>query len=88
MIARADGRRLFARIDALLSAQWDPLCGAPRDEYIGYVGAIVRLVIDNASVEAIAARLELVRTRALALRADRAADLSVAASIAALRSDR
>jgi hypothetical protein len=52
--AARTARTSFARVQAILHGEWDPIgCGVPLDEYDSYAWPVVRMLMEGAGREAI-----------------------------------
>jgi hypothetical protein len=62
-------------IRKVLMSEWDPIgCGAPDDEYDGYIPVIYRLMQARVSVEELASHLTNIETESMGLSGGRAVE--------------
>jgi hypothetical protein len=76
---RRDVKRKLREVNLLLWAAWDPIgLGVPTDEYDSYAPQVLGLLESGAPIEALTAKLSVLRTEQVGLSADPDADRNAA----------
>jgi hypothetical protein len=66
-------------IRRILMSEWDPIgCGVPDDEYDSYIGTIYRMMQERASIDVLAAQLNMLVTGPMCLKVQPRKDRRVA----------
>ncbi len=75
----------FRGVRKILWEDWDPIgCGVPADEYDDYVGPVLRLLMENADADAVAAYLRETAAEAIGCPVEEGKLVAVVAKLKAL----